>query len=136
MLETIINAVKEKLTECGVSPVYSTFENISPERREKGIFTVTDICSFESSAPVYSLYTVYLPYKAEVEIRVTAPENYTAAQLYRYYDKYISTAIADISGQSGSLRGMTVKFDSNIHRLVLSAKVGLCGIIRTERSSQ
>lgn len=136
MLETIIGAVIEKLKECGASPVYSAFNNISIERRGKGIFIVADICSFESSAPIYSLYTVYLPYRAEVEVRVTAPENYSAADIYRYYDRYIGTAVSGMSGLNGSLKGMTVRFDSNIRRLVLTAKVALSGIIRSERSVQ
>lgn len=136
MLEAIINAVKAKLEECGAHPVYSAFDNVPLERRDRGIFTVADIISFESSAPIYSLCTVYIPYKAEVEIRVTAPENSSMTDIYRYYDKFIGAAAAGLSGLNGSLKGMTVKFDSNIRRLVLTAKISLSGIIRSERSIQ
>ena len=133
MLETIINAVKAKLEESGAYPVYSAFDNVSLESRKKGIFTVVDISSFESSSPIYSLYTVYIPYRAEVNIRITAPENCSMTDIYRYYDKYIGSAAA---GLNGSLSGMTVKFDSNIRRLVLTARLSLIGVIRSERSVQ
>ncbi len=136
MLETIINAVKAKLEECGAAPVCSAFDNIPAERRSKGIFTVVDICSFESSAPIYSLYTIYIPYRAEAEIRVTAPESCSMTELYRYCDKFIGAAAAGLSGMNGSIKGMTVKYDSNICRLVLTAKLLLSGIIKTERSAQ
>lgn len=136
MLETIINAVKAKLEECGAVPVYSAFDNVPAEMRSKEIFTVVDICSFESSAPIYSLYTVYIPYKAETEIRVTAPESCSMTILYRYCDKFIGAAAAGLSGINGSINGMTVKYDSNICRLVLTAKLSLSGIIKTERSVQ
>ncbi len=131
MLETIINAIKAKLEENGADNVYSAFDNVNMESRSKSIFTVVDISSFESSAPIYSLYTVYIPYKAEAEIKVTAPENCSMTDIYRYYDKFIGTALA---GFNGSFKGMTVKFDSNIRRLVLTAKLSLSGIIRLERS--
>lgn len=136
MLETIINAVKAKLEECGAVPVYSAFDNVPAERRGKEIFTVVEICSFESSAPIYSLYTVYIPYRAEAEIRVTAPESCSMTVLYRYCDKFIGAAAAGLSGINGSIKGMTVKYDSNISRLVLTAKLSLSGIIKTERSVQ
>lgn len=131
MLETIINAVKAKLEENGADRVYSAFDNVPMESRKGGIFTVVDISSFESSAPIYSLYMVYIPYRAETEIRVTAPENCSMTDIYRYYDKFIGAAAA---GSNGSLKGMTVKFDSNIRRLVLTARLSLSGIIRSERS--
>lgn len=131
MLETIINAVKARLEENGAEHVYSAFDNVPMESRRRDIFTVVDISSFESSAPIYSLCTVYIPYRAETEIRVTAPEYCSMTDIYRYYDKFIGTAAG---GFNGSVKGLTVKFDSNIRRLVLTAKLSLSGIIRSERS--
>lgn len=89
-----------------------------------------DIGSFESSTPIYTLNTVYIPYKAEVSLRITAPEKCSADDIYRYYDSYISMIT---SGISGRLVGMTVKYDSNIRRLVMTVRISLGGIIRTER---
>lgn len=131
MLETIINAIKAKLEENGAVNVYSAFDNAAIESLKKSLFTVVDISAFESSAPIYSLYTVYIPYRAETEIRVTAPEYCSMTHIYRYYDKFIGAAAA---GFKGTLKGMTVKFDSNIRRLVLTARLSLSGIIRSERS--
>lgn len=93
------------------------------------------ISAFESSAPIYSPYTVYVPFKAEVEINVTAPENYSMVQLYSYYDENISKAVEDMSGLTCRLTKMSVKFDSNIRRLVLTVKLAASGITKIERSS-
>lgn len=131
MLETIINSVKSELEKSGAANVYSAFDCVPIEKRAGGIFTVVDVCSFESSAPIYTLDTLYIPYKAGVAIKITAPADCSMTDIYSYYDRYIGTSIA---GASGKLGGMTVKFDSNIHRLVMTVKVSLSGIIRAERS--
>lgn len=132
MLGTIINSIKSELEKVGATGVYSAFDNVPLEKRAGNIFTVVDICAFESTAPIYSLDTVYIPYTAAAAIRITAPESCTMTDIYTYYDKYISAAIA---GASGNLSGMTVKFDSNIRRLVMTVKVSLSGIIKAERSN-
>lgn len=130
MLETIISTVKAELEKSGVPHVYSAFDCIPAGKRTGNIFTIVDIGSFESSTPIYTLNTVYIPYKAEVSLRITAPEKCSADDIYRYYDSYISTIT---SGISGRLVGMTVKYDSNIRRLVMTVRISLGGIIRTER---
>jgi hypothetical protein len=76
-----------------------------------------------------------VPFKAEVEINVTAPENYSMVQLYSYYDENISKAVEDMSGLTCRLTKMSVKFDSNIRRLVLTVKLAASGITKIERSS-
>ena len=135
MLRDIIQDIISRLRAQDVTDVYSAFDAKAVERKGKGFFTVVGISAFESSAPIYSLYTVYVPFKAEVEINVTAPENYSMVQLYGYYDESISKAVEDVSGLTCRLTKMSVKFDSNIRRLVLTVKLAASGITKIERSS-
>lgn len=135
MLRDIIQDIISRLRAQDVTDVYSAFDAKAVERKGKGFFTVVGISAFESSAPIYSLYTVYVPFKAEVEINVTAPENYSMVQLYGYYDESISKAVEDMSGLTCRLTKMSVKFDSNIRRLVLTVKLAASGITKIERSS-
>lgn len=131
MLETIINSIKAELEKAGTPNVYSAFDCVPIEKRTGNIFTVVDICAFESSAPIYTLDTAYIPYTAAAALRITAPESCSMTDIYSYYDRYIGTSVA---GASGRLSGMTVKFDSNIRRLVMTVKVSLSGIVKAERS--
>jgi hypothetical protein len=135
MLRDIIQDIISRLRAQDVTDVYSAFDAKAVERKGKGFFTVVGISAFESSAPIYSPYTVYVPFKAEVEINVTAPENYSMVQLYSYYDENISKAVEDMSGLTCRLTKMSVKFDSNIRRLVLTVKLAASGITKIERSS-
>ena len=70
-----------------------------------------------------------------MEINVTAPENYSMVQLYSYYDEKISAVVGDMSGLTCNLSKMSITFDTNIQRLVLTAKLSASGITKTERSS-
>jgi len=135
MLRDIIQDIISRLRAQDVTDVYSAFDAKAVERKGKGFFTVVGISAFESSAPIYSPYTVYVPFKAEVEINVTAPEDYSMVQLYGYYDENISKAVEDMSGLTCRLTKMSVKFDSNIRRLVLTVKLAASGITKIERSS-
>ena len=135
MLRDIIQDIISRLRAQDVTDVYSAFDANAVERKGKGFFTVVGISAFESSAPIYSPYTVYVPFKAEVEINVTAPENYSMVQLYGYYDENISKVVGDMSGLTCRLTKMSIKFDSNIRRLVLTVKLAASGITKIERSS-
>ncbi|WP_028520076.1 hypothetical protein [Ruminococcus flavefaciens] len=135
MLRDIIQDIISRLRAQDVTDVYSAFDAKAVERKGRSFFTVVGISAFESSAPIYSPYTVYVPFKAEVEINVTAPENYSMVQLYGYYDENISKAVEDMSGLTCRLTKMSVKFDSNIRRLVLTVKLAASGITKIERSS-
>ena len=136
MLKQIITTVTSALTEAGVPEVYSSFDAASPERMGRGIFTVVGIGRFESSTPVYSEYTMYLPFKAEVTIDVTAPERWNVARLYDYYGEKLEPALRSFSGMTSSVAGITIRHDSNISRLVLSVKLCVSGITRIERSTE
>ena len=135
MLKDIIDGIIEKLAENDVSPVYSAFDGRSLERKGQSFFTIVGISSFETTTPIYSPYTVYIPFKEEIELTVAAPEKYSMTALYEYYDSNIEPVVFDMSGLTCRLSKMSVKFDSNIQRLVLSVKLAASGITRVERSN-
>lgn len=135
MLKDIIDNIIGKLSENHVSPVYSAFDGRALERKGRGFFTVAGISSFESSAPIYSQYMVYLPFRSEIELNVTAPESSSMEELYEYYDSNIAPVMLDMSGMTCSLSSMSIKFDSNIQLLVLTVKLRVSGITKYERSA-
>lgn len=135
MLKQIIDDIIEKLAENNVSPVYSAFDARSIEGKGRSFFTVVGIGAFESMPPIYSPYMVYLPFKAELELSVTAPDSCSMEELYDHYDDNIAPVILDMSGQTCRLVKMSVKFNSNIQRLVLSVRVGVSGLTKFERSN-
>lgn len=134
MMREILSGIIEKLVQKGADHVYSAFDARSVAGKGSGIFTVVGISSFESSSPIYSPYTVYIPFKSELEISITAPENYSLLSLYDYYDEKIAPAVFELSGLTCELSGMSVKFDSNIERLVMKVRISARGITKLERS--
>ena len=135
MLREIINDVIEKLTNNGVTAVYNAFDAVDIAKKEKGMFTVVGIGGYEAFTPVYSQFYVYIPFRADIEIRITAPKGTSSDDLYLFYDENIEPVITDMSGLTCSLSKMSIKFDSNIQRLVLTAKLSASGITKTERIS-
>ena len=136
MLNTIIGRVIRELRSFGSDSVYSAFDAIPAEKKSKGIYTVVGIEAFESTAPVYSPYIVYLPFRADISVKVTAPPDVPLGTLYGYYSTKTAVAIRELSGLSCSLKKLTVKYDSNISRLVLAAVLSAGGITRIERSTE
>lgn len=135
MINSIISAAAAKLRAHGASPVYSAFDAVPVELKSGGIYTVVGVSSFESSVPIYSLSTIFLPFKAELEIKVTAPKNYSAEQVYEYFAERIAPAAVELSGLGSFLKRIFIKFDSNIDRLVLTAVVSTVGTTKIERSA-
>jgi len=136
MLNTIISRIARELRAFGSDPVYSAFDAVPAEKKSKGIYTIVGIESFESTAPVYSPYIVYLPFKADISIKVTAPPEVPLSALYDYYSSKTAVAIGELSGLSCTLKKLSVKYDSNISRLVLTAVLTAGGITRIERSTE
>ena len=135
MLRKLMEETAARLRASGASHVYSAFDAVDIQKKGRSIFPVIDVSSLECSTPIYSLSTIYLPFKAELSLRITAPECWTMEQLYDYFDQYIAPAVEAMSDLNCSLRSLTLKPDSNIRRLVMTVKMSAGGIIRTERSS-
>ena len=134
MLNDILNSIVLNLRTHGVSPVYSAFDAVDIARKSHDIFTVVGISSFESDSPIFSQYTVFFPFKADIEIKLTAPEKFSLAQIYTYYDTKIEPVVSEMSGLTCRLAGLSAKFDSNIQRLVLTVRLKTSGITKLERS--
>ncbi len=134
MLNSIIERVARELRAFGAEPVYSAFDAVPADKKSKEIYTIVGVEAFESSAPVYSPYIVYIPFKADISIKVTAPRDCPMSRLYDYYSSTAAIAVGELSGLSCSLKSLNVKFDSNIGRLVLTAILSAGGITRIERS--
>ena len=134
MMRELINDIIVKLSRQGVEDIYSAFDAKAVDHKGGGFFTVVGFNSFEASSPIYSPYTVYMPFKAEADIKVTAPKSSSMTELYDYYDSRISKTVEGMSGLTCRLSGMSVKFDSNIQRLVLDVRLAVSGVSRTERS--
>ena len=130
---SILEQFKGALESTGNDEVYLAFDAL-PVRTKSKNFTVVGIKSYEASSPVYSPTIVFLPFKAEVEISVYAPESEPMSALYSYFDDTVRPAIDSISGTSGRLCRLTMKHDSNLRRLVLTAGFSVSGIRRIERA--
>ena len=135
MLREIIDDIIEKLAEADAAPVYSAFDARSTDSKGRSFFTVVGISGFEASQPIYSPYTVYIPFKTELELNITAPDSCPMEDLYNFYDTKVSPVIFDMSGLTCRLSKMSIKFDSSIQRLVLTVKLYASGITKLERSN-
>lgn len=135
MIREIINDVIAKLQANGVEAVYSAFDAKPLSSKEREMFTVVGVGGFESFTPIYSPYTVFLPFKTEIDINVTAAAKMSIADIYKLYDEKIQPVVSEMSGLTCNLTKMSIKFDSNIQRLVLTARLSASGITKIERSS-
>lgn len=135
MLKNVISEISLALADKGTKHIYSAFDNIPVNYKGREIFNVVGVESFESSAPIYSQYTVYIPFKAEAVVSVAAPPDYPAEKLYSYFDEHILPAFESISSLTCSLKKLVIKKDSAIDRLVLKVNFSVSGITRLERSA-
>ncbi len=134
MLTEIIDSVVNALRGNGADEAYSAFDAKPVEKKNHGIFTTVGISAFESTTPIYAYNMIYLPFKAEIEINVTAPAQFSAEKLYSFYDSSIQPAVHELEGLSCSLKKLTLRFDSNVQRLVLCVKLSAGGVTKIERS--
>jgi hypothetical protein len=58
----------------------------------------------------------------------------SADELCTYYQRDIEPVLLSMTDLECSLKKLSLKFDSNIQRLVLNVKADICGITRIERS--
>ncbi len=135
MLKNILSQVAGELEKCGAGKVYTAFDNLPLESKGKDIITVVSVDSFDCSAPIFSQYTVFLPFKSEVGISLIAPLSMNMAQLYEYFDCNILPIMDRLGSITCSMRNITMKNDANLNRLVLKLKFSASGISKLERSS-
>lgn len=133
MITSIISEIIKQISKNNSIPVYSAFDAISIERKNREFFTTVGLNSFELQTPIYSEFTIFIPYKAEININVTAPENYSMQKLYDYFSDNIKPSINQISDMNCSIRKISMKHDSNINRIVLVAVLSVSGMDKLER---
>lgn len=136
MIDSIIREIIQTLSGNDIAPVYSAFDAVSIERKNRSFFTIVGLDSFELQTPIYSEFTIFIPYKANVDINVTAPENYSMQKVYQYFSENIKPAIMKISGMNCSIKKISMKHDSNINRFVLTARISVNGMDKLERGSK
>lgn len=134
MLKNIISEIISALEKNGINNVYSAFDAMPIAYKKHDIFIVIALDGFESMTPIYSQYNVFIPFKAEISLSITAPTDASAEKLYDYFDEQILPVFRDITTLMCSLKKVNVKFDSNINRLVLKTTFSASGINRIERS--
>jgi hypothetical protein len=135
MLKTIVSQLAEELENNGVEQVYTCFDNIPIWDKTSGIFTVVGIEGFESSAPIYSEYCVYVPFKAEAAITLLASQSTAMSQLYTFFDEKIFPIVKSMGSMDCALKNLTMKNDSAINRITLKIKFSVSGISRIERGN-
>ena len=133
MLKTIINSIISELEAADVENVYSAFDAYTIENKGD-IFTIIGIGAFETSPPIYTMAYAYVPFRAEVDISITATKSMTMEELYDYYADNIEAALLQMTDMRYTLKKLSLKFDSNIQRLVLNVKLETGGITKLERN--
>lgn len=133
MLKTIINSIISELEAADVENVYSAFDAYTIENKGD-IFTIIGIGAFETSPPIYTMAYAYVPFRAEVDISITATKSMTMEELYDYYTDNIEAALLQMTDMRYTLKKLSLKFDSNIQRLVLNVKLETGGITKLERN--
>lgn len=133
MINSIINEIIEKLRASGLKEVYSAYDAVSVERKSRNFYTIIGLDTFELHQPIYSPATVFTPYKAEIYMNVTAPENYSMQKLYEYFSEKIKPVIMENSGLDCYIKKVSMKHDTQINRLILCAKISVTGIEKYER---
>ena len=136
MINSIIDEVVEKLSANGLKDVYSAYDAVPVERKSRNFYTIIGLDTFESQQPIYSPATVFMPYKAEIYINVTAPESYSMQKLYEYFSGNIKPVIMENSGLDFYIKKVSMKHDTQISRLVLTAKISVTGIEKYERNAE
>ena len=134
MLKAIISQIKETLEENGVKNVYTAFDNIPLSRKPADVFTVVSVGALESRNPVFSQYSIYVPFTADAEISIIASQNTSMTELYDYFEKYILPLAGKLASHKSMLKNLAVKYDSNISRFVMKISFSASGMVTLERS--
>ena len=136
MINKIISEVIDKLSAKGLKEVYSAYDAIPVERKSRNFYVIIGADTFESQQPVYSPTTIFLPYNAVISVRVTAPENYSMRKLYEYFSDNVKPVIMENTGTDFYIKKVSMKHDTQISRLVLTAEISVTGIENYERNPE
>lgn len=137
MLKAVTDAVTSALENAGITEVYTAFDNIPVREKgsSDGIFAVVSAGALKTSAPLYSPYTVFVPFEAEAELSLLAPLKTGLYSLFSYFGEAVLPVLTAPNGPCISIRGITAGRDSNLSRLAMKIRLSVSGISRIERSS-
>ena len=133
MLKNILAQITDALKALGMENIYTAFDNI-PVSKKESRYMVLSVKSFEAYAPIFSDISLFLPYKATAELSVIAHDTCTMAELYDYFDSELLPVMDKLGSLTSSLRGISMKYDTNIGRLVMKVTLSVSGVSRLERS--
>ena len=133
MIKEILDSIVSRLNAADVENVYSAFDAL-PADKKGDIFTIVGIGAFETCAPVYSHYSIYLPFRTEIDLNLTARRDTSMEALFNVYCESVEPVLMSMTDMKCSLKKMSIRFDSNIQRLVLNVKLSASGMSRIERS--
>lgn len=133
----IINTIKQVLVNNGAENVYSSFDSL-PIEAKGSFFTVIGIKKLEYSKPVYSEFTIYMPFRTEIEISILAPLSTSIDKMYSYYKSKVRDSIQNMAelNTCTCISDISVKQDKNIGRFVLKVTVSADGIRKIEREQE
>lgn len=123
----ILKELQQALIDNGCENVYLAYDALPVEKKGK-FFTVIALRNYESTVPVYSYTMRYIPFSAELEINVTAPEGSTMEELCNYYDEKIRDTMLKIAGSRCYVNRLNLNADKKINRLVLTAVITVGGM--------
>ncbi|MDE6539527.1 MAG: hypothetical protein K2K66_05000 [Ruminococcus sp.] len=135
MIDSIINKIIENLSRNGIKNIYSAYDAISVEKKGRDFYTLVGLESFEMHKPIYSALTLFMPYEAEISLNITAPENYSIQKLYEYFSEKIKPAVMNFSGIDCYIKKISMKHNLQINRLVLTVRLSVSGIEKSEREN-
>lgn len=100
MVNAIIRKVIEELSHNGIKHIYSTFDNANTKKMHDCFSTAVSLNCLELKTPLFSESAIITPYKADIDLRVTTPEEVSIERLEKYYSCKLKFAIMDILGIS------------------------------------
>ena len=133
VIKEALDTIAQSLRERGERNVYTVFDALPSEHKGR-LFTTVGISGMDISRPVYSLGNIYIPFRAETEIKLTSPESAGSAVLLEHFSSCTEPALETMSGMTCRLTKLTLKHDTSLGRLVLCAGFTVTGISIHERT--
>ena len=133
MIREVLDTLTEALRAEGERNVFTAFDALPAEHKGR-FFTVAGIRKMDIGRPVYSPGNVYIPFTAQAEIRLLAPESAGSAALLDHFTGCTESALEDMSDMRCRLTDLTMKQDSSLGRLILCAGFEVSGLSIRERS--
>ena len=133
-MKDMLAQIKTAFINNGGENIYTAFDAL-PVRDKGKFFTVLSIGEYETLTPIYTDTTVYMPVKAELAVKVFAPENCSQQALCEYYSTNFERAVDKLCGMSSRLLRLDVTMDKTLGRLMLKAVLKIGGMKSYSRTA-